>query len=115
MAFIATTSHPQLSWAQEYTAEQAPAHIGQTATVCGRVVSPKFALKSKGQPTFLNLDRPFPNHIFTVVIWSTDRSKFGQPEIDLANKRICAHGLIVLFKGRPEIIARDSSQITVDR
>ena len=101
--------------AGQYTAQQAMDHVGENATVCGTVVSPKFASKSKGKPTFLNLDRPYPNHIFTVLIWGTDRPKFGEPEIELADRRICAHGLIAVHKGRVHIIATESSQITADR
>ena len=51
---------PLSAWPEEYTAQEAADHIGDTATVCGVVMSPKFASKSKGQPTFLNLDRPLP-------------------------------------------------------
>jgi len=31
-------------------------HVGETRTVCGNVVSTHYGVKSKGQPTFLNLD-----------------------------------------------------------
>ena len=106
---------PLPAWSQKYTPEEAPDHIGETATVCGVVMSPKFASKSKGQPTFLNLDRPYPNHIFTVLIWGKDRAKFGQPEVDFADKRICAQGLIAEFRGRPEIIVSDPAQLSIDR
>jgi antitoxin HicB len=44
------------------------------------VASTIFAAHSKGQPTFLNLDQPYPTHIFTALIWGSDRPKFGQPE-----------------------------------
>ncbi len=40
------------------TATEARAHIGQTATVCGEVVSTRFASSTRGRPTFLNLDKP---------------------------------------------------------
>jgi len=115
LALIAVASHVDATQAAELTAQQASDHIGEIAAVCGTVVSSTFASRSRGQPTFLNLDQPYPNHIFTVVIWREDRTKFGQPEIELANKRICAHGLIAVFKARPEIVARDPSQLTIDR
>jgi hypothetical protein len=50
------------------------------ATVCGSVVSTHYAPGTKGQPTFLNLDKPYPNQVFTVLIWGESRSKFGTPE-----------------------------------
>ena len=51
------------------TAGEAKQHIGRSATVCGQVMSPRYAASSRGQPTFLNLDRAYPNQEFTFVIW----------------------------------------------
>jgi hypothetical protein len=48
------------------TATQAAEHIGEQATVCGLVASTNYAVKSKGQPTYLNLDRPYPKQVFTI-------------------------------------------------
>ena len=100
------------SSAEQYTAQDAANHIGEIGTVCGLVVSPKFAVRSKGQLTFLHLDRPYPNHIFTVVIWGKDRPKFGRPDATFAGKRICVYGLIADYEGRPEMMATDPAQIT---
>jgi micrococcal nuclease len=92
--------------------EDAINHIGQQANVCGNVASTHFSSRSKGQPTFINLNRPYPNQIFTVLIWGSDRSKFpGAPENYYSNKKICVSGKIKEFRGAPEIIARYSSQI----
>jgi hypothetical protein len=49
--------------------EDAGKFIGRQKTVCGAVASAHFATRSKGQPTFVNLDKPYPNQIFTVLIW----------------------------------------------
>jgi len=67
------------------TADQAKDHIGEVATVCGTVVSPKYAVSSHRSPTFLNLDRPYPQQVFTILIWGDDRPKFGTPEVTQAN------------------------------
>jgi hypothetical protein len=96
-----------------YTADQAKSHVGEKATVCGMVASAHFAASSKGQPTFLNLDKPYPNQIFTILIWGSDRAKFGNPERDYARKNICITGTIQEFRGSAEIIARSPDQITV--
>lgn len=96
------------------TAAEAADHIGSTATVCGTVASTKFAERSNAQPTYLNLDRPYPDQLLTVVIWGTDREAFGEPETRYAGKRICVTGKVELFNGRPQIIARDPSQIVAD-
>ena len=64
---------------QKLSANDAKNHIGETATVCGSVVSTRYAASTKGQPTFLNLDKPYPNHIFTVLIRGEHRSRLGRP------------------------------------
>ena len=57
------------AFAQEkpLTSADAKQHVGQTATVCGKVMSPRYASAAKGQPTFLNLDKGYPNQEFTGV------------------------------------------------
>ena len=112
-AFAATLLHSHASWSEPYAAEDAASHIGEIGTVCGLVVSSKFAMRSKGQLTFLNLDRPHPHHVFTVVIWGKDRPKFGKPDQTFAGKRICVSGLIADFEGRPEMMATNPDQITL--
>ncbi len=99
---------------KKLTASEAKEHFGETATVCGPVVSTRYAESSKGQPTFLNLDKPYPNQIFTVVIWGTNRSKFKTPEEDYKDKKICVTGKITAYDGLPEIIADDPKQIHVE-
>jgi hypothetical protein len=50
---------------KKLTAAEAKEHFGDNATVCGEVVTTRYAASSKGEPTFLNLDKPYPNQIFT--------------------------------------------------
>ncbi len=99
---------------KKLTAAEAKDHVGETATVCGEVVSTRYAASTKGQPTFLNLDKPYPNQIFTVVIWGNNRSKFGRPEIEYNEKRICVTGKITEYRGVPEVIADAPAQIAVE-
>jgi micrococcal nuclease len=71
--------HPLLCAQQKLTAAEAKLHVGQQATVCGSVAGLHFASRTKGEPTFINLDKPYPNQVLTIVIWGNDRSKFGSP------------------------------------
>jgi len=90
----------------------APKFIGMEKTVCGTVASATYAVRTKGRPTFLNLDQPYPKQIFTVVIWGSDRNKFqNPPESFFRGKRICVTGIIEEFRGKPEIIVRSPDQI----
>jgi len=102
--------------ANNISPEDAINHIGQQATVCGNVSSTHFSSRSKGQPTFINLNRPYPNQIFTVLIWGSDRSKFpGAPENYYSNKRICVSGKIQQYKGAPEIVVKSANQISEEK
>lgn len=87
--------------------QQARDHVGETARVCGQVASEHFAFKSRGQPTFLNLGRPYPHQAFTAIIRGLDRGKFGHPEQRYFNRRICVTGLTKLYRGRPEMVLKD--------
>lgn len=103
-----------LAYAQtSISASEAKNHIGESATVCGGVASTHYARTSRGSPTFINLDKPYPNQIFTVVIWGSERPKFGDPEETYRGKRICVAGKISLYRGVPEVIAYGPSQISI--
>lgn len=96
----------------EITAAEAKHNVGQFKTVVGTVVSGKYLPRSKGKPTFINLDKPYPNQIFTILIWGSDRSKFKQPPESLYyGKKIAVTGMIIDYKGVFEIIVRNPSQI----
>lgn len=87
-------------------------YLGKEKTVCGVVVSATYASGTQGQPTFLYLDRPYPNQIFTVVIWGMDRKTFNNPpEVFYKGKTICVTGKIKSYKVGPEIMVNDPSQI----
>jgi hypothetical protein len=85
------------------------------ATVCGKVVSTHYAKSSKGEPTFLNLDEPYPKEVFTTLIWGSDRAKLGAPEDEYKGLRVCVTGKITSYRGRPEIMATERGQIEIQK
>ncbi len=104
------------SIAQQEVVNPIDAHnyIGMEKTVCGTVASAAYAVRSRGRPTFLNLDQPHPDQIFTVVIWGSDRYKFkNPPETFFKGERICVTGIIESYRGKPEIVVRSPDQIIV--
>jgi len=109
---LAAADVPATAAPPPLTAPQAPQHVGELATVCGVVASTRYSPKTKGQPTFLNFDAPYPRQIFTVLIWGGDRPKFGTPETTLMGRRVCATGTIQLYRGTAEIIVSDPGQLT---
>ena len=101
-------------FAANFTTYEAKNHIGKEASICGTVVSGYYAKSSRGQPTFLNMDKPYPNQPFTIVIWGEDRMKFGDPIRKYRGHRVCVEGVIDSYRGIPQIVARDPSQIRRD-
>ncbi|MEM3265842.1 MAG: DNA-binding protein [Thermoplasmata archaeon] len=102
-----------ISYSQDQiTASQAIQYIGQRKTVCGVIASVKYLRYSRGQPTFVNIDKPYPNQIFTLIVWGSDRMKFSNIDsIFTQGKKICATGLIKSYHGKPEMIIREPYQI----
>ncbi len=93
---------------------EAASHVGESATVCGTVSSAAYLGRTSGTPTFLNLGRPYPDQLFTVVIWGTTRGLFeDEPEALFDGRRICVTGTIVEYKGKPQIVVDDPSQIEI--
>jgi hypothetical protein len=100
---------------KKLTTAEAKDHVGDRATVCGKVVSTHYAKSSKGEPTFLNLDEPYPKEVFTVLIWGSDREKFGAPEDAYKGLRVCVTGKITSYRGRPEMVATVRGQIEIQK
>jgi len=96
--------------ADKLTTCEARPHIGETATVCGTVTSGRYAERTRGKPTFLDIDKRYPDNPFMVLIWGEDRDKIGPPEKDLVDKRICVSGRIQQYHGKPEIIGTAPTQ-----
>jgi hypothetical protein len=111
LVFCFIANLPVHAQTKKLTAGEAKNHVGEKSTVCGRVVGTHFASGSKGQPTFLNLDEPYPKEIFRILIWGSDRPKFGRAEETCRDKDVCVTGRITSYKGVPEIVASDPSQI----
>jgi DNA/RNA endonuclease YhcR with UshA esterase domain len=113
LVLVSVLVQPSLAQ-KKLSATEAKDHIGETATVCGSVASTRYAASTRGQPTFLNLDKSYPNQIFTVVIWGSNRSKFGAPESEYKGKRICVTGKITEYRNVPQIIAERPQQIQMN-
>jgi hypothetical protein len=104
-----------LAFSTPLTTIQATKHIGEEATVCGVVVGSYYSKKSKGKPTFINLDRAYPNQKFTIVIWGEDREYFKNSENQFNRKNIYVTGHINSYKGVPQMTIYTPSQIKLNR
>ena len=91
---------------------QARLYMGETACVCGTVVATKLSAKSGA--TFLNLDKKFPNQVFSATIWETHRTNFSYlPEEFLLGKKVCITGKISEYKGLPTMSISHEKRIEI--
>jgi endonuclease G len=97
-----------------FNTQQAALYAGKRdeIKVVGEVVSTK--LSAKGN-VFLNLDKMFPNQIFTLTIFQNDAPHFSYaPQEWLKNKKICVTGMVTKdSNGIPGIIVNNESAIEI--
>ncbi len=96
--------------AQSVKIADAKNHLGETQTVCGKVVSEWKATSSTGTPTFINLDAPYPNQTFKIVIWQEDLQDIGP--LPAQGSRVCATGKLQTYRGVPQIVVRSVGQLS---
>jgi DNA/RNA endonuclease YhcR with UshA esterase domain len=92
-----------------YTPTEAAKHVGETATVTGKVDG--FHQSGKGN-IFLNMGGAYPNQAFTAFIPSGSAPQFSNAQ-QYDGKTVSVSGKIQLYKGKPEIIVNSPSQISV--
>ena len=85
---------------------EADQYYGQVMIVTGRVVQVTMRPKVK----FLNLDQPFPNSPFTVVIF---QGTYLADATALEGKDVEIKGKIKNYHDKPEIVLSDTNQLTV--
>ncbi|KAI9452613.1 S1/P1 nuclease-domain-containing protein [Russula earlei] len=94
--------------------EDASKHEGETVKICTKIYGSKYLETAKGKPTFLNAGAKYPNSPLTLVIWDDNRSHFkNAPDTYYDGKSICVTGKIEMFKGKPEMVLTDESQVVV--
>lgn len=88
--------------------------VGRSATVAIARVDASYQQNVRGQPTFLN-DAPYPNHVFTAVIWGRDRAQFQPSPESHQGKPLCVTGPVELFQQRPQVVVSSPSQLRSPR
>ncbi len=87
---------------------------GKSIKVCAEVAGTFYNQKSEQKPTFLNLEKPYPNQSLTVMIEEKYRAQFPEaPEKYYLNKHICVTGKVEFYRDRPEIKVKGPDQIEV--
>ncbi len=84
-------------------------YAGREVIVRGRVVQ---VSTSRTGTTFINFDKPFPNHTFNAVIFGRDAKGFTAPD-QWEGKTVDVRGTVQIYQGKPEIILRSPDQVRV--
>lgn len=80
-------------------------------SICGTVVS---TTKSRNGHIFINLDKSFPNQIFSATIWKLNIINFSyEPEVFLLNKQVCIKGKVKEYQGTPSIYPDNERKIRI--
>jgi hypothetical protein len=108
---FATNVYSQV--APEINIDHASKFVGAEATICA-VVSDTFKPAGDRKNIYINFGGVYPNHKFTVVIFSKDQDKFTYDIVsELKGKEICVSGEISIFNEKPQIIVRVPTQINI--
>lgn len=97
--------------ARVVTPAQAAGLVGSAVTVCGPVADTRF-LERGNRLTFLNFDRPFPDHSFTAVVLVSVRAQMRvPPEQRFLKQQVCVKGTVTVFNDQPQIVVASLTQI----
>jgi hypothetical protein len=101
---------------QQVVPADAKNHIGETVTVCGKVVDTKinkYGIGGRGKPVLFYIDKPEATADFYFLAFGT---KEGGPDEAVAaynGKSICVTGKVAAASGQPYIAITDRSTIKV--
>jgi len=90
---------------------QAEFHVysGRNVSICGTVVSSHF---SKAGNVLLNLDKGYPNQVFTAFIKGEDLKHFSySPDLEFKNESVCITGKVEKMGENPAIFVTKDTQI----
>ncbi len=78
--------------------------------ICGTVVGGRY---SRNGNLLLNIDKQFPNQIFTVFIKKENLVNFSYDPIDLIGSQICTKGKVQSIGGTPTMYLSDENKLEV--
>jgi hypothetical protein len=91
-------------------------HVGEVATVCGRVADAsisKYGVGSMGWPISLDVDGSESNPAFIITTLSPKHLKLEDVQATYQKKTACATGKITLLRGVPAIMTSKLSDVAV--
>ena len=103
----AAVAEPAGAAAHAYTDGEAAKHVGETASVTGKVAA---VAASKQGNVYLNFGGVHPKQTFSAAIMAKDAEKFGDTQ-RFEGQTVTVSGVIVIYNGKPEIVLSGVEQI----
>lgn len=94
---------------KKYSAAEAGSHVGEYATVVGKVYQ---VYESRKGTIFLDIGGKYPNNTFTGVIFASEAGNFADVE-QYQGKTVEITGKIRTYQGTPEIILNEQEQVGI--
>jgi len=113
IGLLSLSSFAQAQQEDMVRANQAIEHAGEYAMVCGVIASAKYLQNSRGAPTYLNFDKPYPDSEFSAVIFGKNRKNFDPAPETLTGYKACVYGKVRVYKGKPQMELVKSMQLSV--
>lgn len=97
-AAIKFASSQTLQKTDTLSPEAAAERIGEEVMVKGKIVTTFYAEFSKGKPTFLNLEKPFPNNPIVIIIFEEQLEQLHINAKDYRDKMVLVKGIVKQYK-----------------
>lgn len=98
---------------QTVTVNEAANRIGEQLCVCAKVAG-THVTKGKSKVIYLNLEKPYPNSVFTVVIFEKSAENFDYNPIEfLKNKFVCVTGKVTSYQNKAQMVVNGQDQIRI--
>lgn len=94
-------------------AHEAIEHRGEYAMVCGVIADANYLEDSRGGPTYLNFDKPYPDHDFSAIIFRKNRKNLEIAPETLTGYKACVYGKVKVHRGKAQIEIVKQQQLSV--
>jgi hypothetical protein len=112
VALTSSTTPPPLM----VSADNVHRYIGKWAQVTGKVVRAYTAHNREGAPTFLNLNKPFPDCPFEVVLFADIAARLRRDPAKLVGRTITVTGYIQAATGSTaQIVPERAASLAIIR
>jgi DNA/RNA endonuclease YhcR with UshA esterase domain len=102
LALVAPAQNPPT-----ITPDEAAKHVGEVVVVQGKVTQ---IVLSVNLTTHINFGGIYPNHVFTATVFKAKQTLFPGVK-DYDGRVVQVQGVVRLYRGKPEIVLTEPTQI----